>query len=82
MTEESGVTQLQLLEVELSSLNKTLKAVGAAENTSESCSRVISNILAAEDKDGFLVTEGGAVEQNQYHTSAGTSGEGGCCVVC
>ena len=66
MTEKSGVTILAALEVELSSLSKTLKAVGTAENTSEACSRVISNILTAEDKDGFLVTEGGAVEQNQY----------------
>lgn len=82
MAEESGVTQLQILEVELSSLNKTLKAVGKAENTSEACSRLITNIQAAEEKDGFLVTEGGAIEQNQYHTSAGQSGDGGCCVVC
>lgn len=82
MAEESGVTQLQLLEVELSNLNKTLKAITNAEKTSEACSRVISNIKAAEDKDGFLVTEAGAVEQNQYHTAAGASGDGGCCVVC
>jgi hypothetical protein len=82
MTDENGFTLLQTLEIDLSNLNKTLKAVGTAENTSVACNRVISNILAAQDQDGFLVTEGGAVEQNQYHTSTGTSGEGGCCVVC
>lgn len=79
---ESGYTQLQILEAELSSFNKTLKALGKAEDTSEACSRVISNIQAAEEKDGFLVIEGGAAEQNQYHTSAGQSAGDGCCVVC
>jgi hypothetical protein len=77
----SGITELQMLETEVSSLEKTLKAVNAAEKTSSACARALQIMKAAEDKDGFLVKEGGAVEQNQYHTSAGQGGDDGCCVV-
>jgi prefoldin subunit 5 len=77
----SGITQLQMLGTEVAILEKSLKAVNAAEKTSSACARVLQIMKAAEEKDGFLVKEGGAVEQNQYHTSAGQGGDDGCCVV-
>lgn len=82
MAEVSGITELQLLEAEVASLEHTLKAVQAGEKTSIACSRVVNSITSHEDKDLFLVKEGGAAGENQYHNSAGTSGGGGdCCVI-
>ena len=79
MAEVSGITELQMLESEVTSLKKTLKSVQGGDKTSAACGRVITSITNASASDGFLITEGG--EQNQYHTSAGGGGEGGCCVV-
>lgn len=82
MAEVSGITELQLLEKETSILKKQLDEVQKADNTSTACARIIANIEGAEEKDGFLVKEGAAVEQNQFHTAAGpAAGEGGCCVL-
>ena len=79
MAEVSGITELQLLETEVVSLEKTLKAVQGAEKTSSACSRVLQKMKQYEDKDGFVHKEGR--EMNQYHTSAGQGADGGCCVV-
>ena len=81
MAEVSGITELQMLETEVSSLQKTLKKVQAGENTSVACARVVQSITASADRDGFLIREGGSAEQNQYHTAAAQGGDGGCCVV-
>lgn len=83
MAEVSGITELQLLNAEVASLERTLKAVQAGEKTSTACSRVVNSIISHEDKDLFLVKEGGAAGENQYHNSAGGSGGGGdgCCVI-
>lgn len=78
MAEVGGVTELQLLENEARLLTKQLDAVQRSEKTSASCARLIAAIQAAEEKDGFV---GGATENNQYHTSAGSSSDGGCCNV-
>lgn len=77
--EVSGLTEMQLLEAEVASLQKTLKSLSEAENTSSACSRILQKIKAAEERDGFLVKEGVA-QSNQYHTSSGQGGDG-CCVV-
>jgi hypothetical protein len=79
MAEIGGITELQMLEQEISLLKKQLKGIQEAENTSVSCSRIAEKIQRDEDLDGFLVKEG-AVEHNQFHTS-GPSADEGCCVL-
>jgi len=81
MSEVGGITELQMLQSEQAVLQSELNGVKKAENTSVACKRIQAAIQAGKDKDGFLVKEGVAVEQNAYHTSAGASSEGGCCVV-
>ena len=81
MTEISGITELQMLEAEVASLQKTLEKVQVGEKTSVACARVVQSITAAADRDGFLIREGGSAEQNQYHTAEAQGGDGGCCVV-
>lgn len=79
MSEIGGITELQLLEAEVKLLEKKLEATAAADTTSSSCSRIVSSVASSQSKDGFVVTEGSA--PNIFHTSAGASGEQGCCVV-
>lgn len=79
MSEVGGITELQLMEAEVKRLKKKLDVVKGADKTSASCSRIASSIAGSQSKDGFVVTEGGA--PNIFHTSAGASGESGCCVV-
>lgn len=81
MSEVGGITELQLLQAEAASLKKELEGVKKAENTSVSCKRIAAAIQEAKGMDGFLVTEAGEVEKNQFHSSASVSAEGGCCVV-
>jgi hypothetical protein len=82
MSEVGGITELQLLEADNTSLKKELEGVKAGESTSVACGRAVAASTAAETKDGFLVKEAGTVStQNQYHTSAGAAGEDGCCTV-
>ena len=81
MAEIGGITELQILEAEVALLKKQLMGVQQAEKTSSACARIVASIKAKEAKDSFIVKEGGTMEHNQYHTSAGASGDGGCCVV-
>ena len=79
--EGGGLTALQLLEAELTTLKKVLAGVDKAENTGKACGRVVKNVKEAEMKDFFLTREGVA-DQNVYHSSAGGGGgDGGCCMV-
>lgn len=79
MAEVVGITELQEMEAEVKLLTAKLDSSKKAENTSVSCSRIATSVASSQSKDGFLVTEGSA--PNQFHTSAGTAGESGCCVV-
>lgn len=81
MSEVGGATELELLQSEQAVLQSELNGVKKAENASVACKRFQAAVQAGKDKDGFIVKEAGAAEQNQYHTSAGSSAEGGCCVV-
>jgi hypothetical protein len=81
MSEVGGITELQMLESQQAVLTNELNGVKKAEKTSVACKRLEAAIQADKDKDDFLVKEAGAVEQNQYHTSAASSGEAGCCVI-
>jgi hypothetical protein len=81
MSEVGGITELQLLQAQASMLKNQLEGIEGAEKTSVACARVISCVVAAEGKDGFIVKEGGTAEQNLYHTSAGPAADGGCCMV-
>jgi hypothetical protein len=81
MSEVGGITELQMLESQQAVLTSELNGVKKAEKTSVACKRLEAAIQADKDKDDFLVKEAGAVEQNQYHTSAASSGEAGCCVI-
>ena len=76
---EVGVTELQEMEAEVKLLKTKLEKVKEAENTSAACSRIAASVTSAQAKDGFLTTEGSA--PNSFHTSAGSGGEAGCCVV-
>lgn len=77
--EPVGITELQEMEAEVKLLKTKLEATKKAETTSASCSRIVASVSSAQAKDGFLLTEGSA--PNQYHTSAGTAGEAGCCII-
>ena len=79
MPDTVSITELQEVEAEVQLLKAKETLVAKAENTSVSCSRIVTSVTAAQAKDGFLATEGSA--PNQFHTSAGTAGESGCCVV-
>ena len=79
MTEVVGITEVQELEAEVKLLQIKLEVCKKADNKSVSCTRIVTSVASAHGKDGFLVTEGTA--PNQYHTSAGATGESGCCVV-
>jgi hypothetical protein len=79
MAEVGGITELQMLQAEAAILKKTLNGVSDAGKTSESCSQVLSAILAAAEKDYFLVQD--PPLQNKFHTSAGQPTDSGCCVV-
>ena len=68
-----------MLEGEVAILKKKLDDCKSAEKTSLCCSRIVSSVTSAEIKDGFLVREGGP--PNAFHTSAGTTAEGSCCVI-
>jgi hypothetical protein len=81
MSEVGGITELQMLQAEAASLKKELEGVQNAETISVSCKRIAAAVQEAKGMDGFLVTEAGAVEKNQFHTSASASAQGGCCVV-
>lgn len=74
-----GITELQLLQAEVTLLQKKLELAKKADKTSVCCARIVSSMNSAAAKDGFLVTEGSA--PNAYHSSAGAAGETGCCVV-
>jgi hypothetical protein len=82
MSEGGGITELQLLEAENTTMKKELEGVKAGESNRVACARAVAAIKGAETKDGFLVKEAGTVStQNQYHTSAGAAGEDGCCTL-
>lgn len=81
MSDIGGITELQMLQQQEAVLKSELNGVKKAENTSVACKRLRAAIEAGKDKDGFLVKEAGAAQQNQYHTAAGSSAEGGCCIV-
>mmetsp|Transcript_3312 Transcript_3312/g.6871 ORF Transcript_3312/g.6871 Transcript_3312/m.6871 type:complete len:82 (+) Transcript_3312:105-350(+) len=80
MAEVSGITELQMLEAEIGILEKQAAAVQGAESTSAACARIVSSIQGAESRDGFVLKQG-AEEQNQFHSTVGSSSGGGCCVV-
>ena len=75
----ADITELQEMEAEVKLLKTKEAMVKKAENTSVSCSRIVTSVSSAQAKDGFLATEGSA--PNQYHSSAGASGESGCCII-
>lgn len=77
MAEVGGITELQMLEAEIKLLEKQLDGVKRAEKASVACSRIVASIQAGEESDGFV----GGSSSNQYHSSAGTAAEGGCCAV-
>jgi hypothetical protein len=79
MVDIVSVTELHEMEAEIQRLKAKEEMVAKAENTSVSCSRIITSVSSAQAKDGFLATEGSA--PNQFHTSAGIAGESGCCVI-
>eukprot|EP00529_Nitzschia_sp_RCC80_P040062 CAMPEP_0113472212 /NCGR_PEP_ID=MMETSP0014_2-20120614/17394_1 /TAXON_ID=2857 /ORGANISM="Nitzschia sp." /LENGTH=80 /DNA_ID=CAMNT_0000364905 /DNA_START=383 /DNA_END=625 /DNA_ORIENTATION=+ /assembly_acc=CAM_ASM_000159 len=79
MSEPIGITEVQEMELEVKLLKRKLEDIRKSDNTSVSCSRILSSISSAQAKDGFLSTEGST--PNQFHTSAGTAGESECCIV-
>ena len=79
MADIVSITELQEMEAEVKLLKAKDQMVKKAENTSVSCSRIVTSVSSAQAKDGFLATEGST--PNQFHTSAGASGEAGCCVI-
>jgi len=79
MSEIVGVTELQEMEAEAKLLQAKFEKVKEAENMSAACSRIATSVTSAQANDGFLTTEGSV--PNSFHTSAGSGGEAGCCVV-
>lgn len=79
MSEVGGITELQMLQAEISILKRKLDQAEKSEKASVTCSKIMAAVKEAENRDGFLVREGGP--PNAFHTSAGTTADGGCCVV-
>lgn len=79
MADIVSITELQEMDAEIKLLKTKEEMVGKADNTSVACSRIVTSVSSAQAKDGFLATEGSS--PNQFHTSAGTAGESGCCVI-
>jgi hypothetical protein len=52
--EGGGITQLQLLQNEISLLKKQLEGVQQAETTSVACARIAQAIVSATSKDHFV----------------------------
>ena len=78
MSEIAGITNVQILESEVASLEKKLELAKKAETTSVASTRIAGSITSSQAADGFLVTENSV--PNQFHTAA-APGEGGCCVL-
>ena len=79
MSEGGGITELQVLEEEISALKVQLKGAEDADPTSVVGPKLVESIKAKEGGDAFLVKEGGSEEVNQFHISENS--DGGCCVV-
>ena len=80
MSEFQIISEQQLYEQEVAVYKKQLAATEKASKTSSVCSKVVAAMMEAEANDGFLLKEGIA-KPNQFHTSKGGGGEGGCCVM-
>mmetsp|Transcript_27701 Transcript_27701/g.76230 ORF Transcript_27701/g.76230 Transcript_27701/m.76230 type:complete len:82 (-) Transcript_27701:3576-3821(-) len=80
MAEVSGITELQMLEAEIAILEKQASSVQGADSAGVACTRIVKSIQGAESKDGFVLKQG-AEEQNQFHSSVGSSAGGDCCVL-
>lgn len=71
-------TELQVLETQITLLERKAELAKEAEKTSISCSRIVGSINSTQGKDGFLATEGSG--PNQFHTAA-AAGDSGCCTI-
>lgn len=80
MSEFQAISEQQLYEQEVAALKQQLAANEKADKTSTVCPSVVAAIIDAEGNDGFLMKDGVA-KPNQFHSSAGGGGEGGCCVL-
>jgi hypothetical protein len=79
MAEGGGITELQMLEQDVSVLQTQLKGIQQADPASVVGSQILQSIKAKESADNFLVNEGGHEEVNHFHTSE--SSDGGCCTL-
>jgi len=81
MSESGGITELQLLEQQVTILKRVSKGVDRAVPVSEVAGRLVQTIQAAAESDGFVVNPETAASSaaNQYH-GGGDAGGGGCCV--
>mmetsp|Transcript_23598 Transcript_23598/g.50196 ORF Transcript_23598/g.50196 Transcript_23598/m.50196 type:complete len:81 (-) Transcript_23598:148-390(-) len=79
MSEVVGATELAEMEAEVKLLQAKFAMVKEAEELSKTCSRIATSVQASSTDDAFLTTE--ASPPNPFHTSAGSGGESGCCVV-
>ena len=79
MSEIVGATELRELEADVKLLQTKFKKVKEAEPMSKACSRIVASVNAQAPNDAFLVREGSP--PNKFHTSSGSGGESGCCVV-
>ena len=79
MSEPVGAAELQEMEAEVKLLQEKLEKVKGAENMSSACSRIVTAITSSQTNDGFLSTEGSV--PNKFHSSTGSGGDTGCCVI-
>lgn len=85
MTEVSGITELQLLEQQITSIQSMIQQVEKSDNTSVTCNALIQNLVQAAEKDSFLQTA--AANERLSSSGGGGAGSGaggggdGCCVV-
>ena len=79
MSEIVGASELQEMEADVKILQTKFKKVKEAEPMSAACTRIVATVNAQSSNDAFLVREG--APPNKFHSSAGSGGESGCCVV-
>mmetsp|Transcript_10957 Transcript_10957/g.10472 ORF Transcript_10957/g.10472 Transcript_10957/m.10472 type:complete len:89 (-) Transcript_10957:176-442(-) len=86
MAETNGITELQELKQEISSLKDQLEGVKAAGTTGGSLKEIASYVYNHAGDDGFVVQKTGEKPVHRFHASAklassGPSGNALCCCV-
>ena len=86
MADYEGLSEIDMLNAEISQLNQILTSVKTAKmSPDEARAKIASYCQSKGTQDGFMKADPGSEERNIYHNSVKASGGGGgdgggCCV--